>query len=356
MPISNLIVFYFSGTGNARFIAETIIERAEEKGINTKLIDISDTKIPLPEIPDGAVIGFCSATHGFNMPPVMLKYIRKFKRNRSKNVKVFVLNTRAGMKLYKLFTPGLSGIALLLPAFMLRVKGFKIIGLQPMDMPSNWISLHPGIREKVTKSITRRCTGKTKRFTDKIMAGKKVYKGLISLPFDLAVMPIAVVYYFIGRYMLAKTFMASDKCNHCGLCIKECPVNAIQEINGINYWSFSCESCMKCMNSCPHRAIETAHGFTFAVWWLMLSFLSVKLTNYLLDWMLIKKHPDIFHPTLVENVVSISVSFLTVYFAYKLLHFLLRYKIFNRIFTYTSFTKFRFWRRYKFSRKLFADE
>jgi Pyruvate/2-oxoacid:ferredoxin oxidoreductase delta subunit len=356
MPVKNLFVFYFSGTGNARFISEIIIEQAIEKGMQTKLIDISDTQTPGPEIPDDTIIGFCSPTHGFNMPPIMLKFIRDFKRNKYANVKVFVLNTRAGMKLYKLFTPGLSGIALLLPALMLRLKGFGIIGLQPMDMPSNWISLHPGIREKVIKSITNRCARKTKRFADRILAGKKVFKGLISLPIDLAVLPIAILYYFIGRFMLAKTFIASDKCNSCGLCIKECPVKAILEIKGINYWSFSCESCMKCMNACPNRAIETAHGFTFALWWLILSVISVKTTIFLLDLTLIKKFPEVFHPILIENIVSISVSFLTVYFAYKLLNFLLKFKIFNRLFTYTSFTKLRFWRRYKFIRKIFYTD
>ena len=355
MPYKNIILFYFSGTGNAAFITDQIKQRAIEKGLNTIVINIADVKAVFPEIQPDSILGFCSPTHGFNMPPIMLRFIGKMKRNRSKNTCAFVLNTRAGMKLYKLFTPGLSGLALILPAIMLRLKGYRIIGYRPIDMPSNWILLHPGIRSKVVTSIAKRCSRIARKFTDKLISGRKVYRGLISLPIDLAIMPIAMAYYFIGRFMLAKTFIASDKCKHCGLCIKQCPVQAIQEKRGINYWSFSCESCMKCMNSCPERAIETAHGFTFFIWWLILSVLTTFLTNLLLKADSVKNNVNILSESLIFNLSSIALSFLTVFLAYKILHFLLHYRFFNRIFTYTSFTKYRFWRRYKFKQKFSSD-
>jgi len=355
MKYKNILLFYFSGTGNAAFITEQIKHRAIEKGLNAVVVNIADTKTVLPEIQPDSIIGFCSPTHGFNMPPIMLKFIGKMKRNQSKNTRAFVLNTRAGMKLYKLFTPGLNGVALILPAIMLRLKGYKIIGFRPIDMPSNWILLHPGIRSKVVTSIAKRCSKIAQKFTDKLISGRTVYRGLISIPVDLAIMPIALAYYFIGRFMLAKTFIASDKCKHCSLCINQCPVHAIQEKQGINYWSFSCESCMKCINSCPERAIETAHGFTFFIWWLILSVLTTLLTNFLLNTNFVKANLKILNESLIFNLCSIALSFFTVFIAYKIMHFLLHYRFFNRIFTYTSFTKYRFWRRYKFTQKFSTD-
>jgi Pyruvate/2-oxoacid:ferredoxin oxidoreductase delta subunit len=351
MSYKNLTLFYFSGTGNAKFISEEIEKRAKENGLMTELINIADKSVVIPEIPNDTIVGFCSPTHGFNMPPIMLRFIRRFKKCRTNNVGVFVLNTRAGMKLLKLFTPGLSGIALVLPALILRLKGFKLIGYRPIDMPSNWISLHPGIRLKVVDSITDRCASIARKFCDQLISGKKVYRGLISLPIDLAILPISIAYYFIGRFMLAKTFISTDKCTRCGLCIKQCPVNAIQEIRGVNYWAFKCESCMKCMNSCPERAIETAHGFTFLIWWLIISVFTTGLTEYLLRLSFVQNNKNLLTESLINNIVSLGVSFLTVFLCYKLLIFLLRFTFFNRIFAYTSFTKLRFWRRYKYSRK-----
>ena len=282
----------------------------------------------------------------------MLKFIRKFKKRKTKNTKVFVLNTRAGMKIYKLFTPGLSGIALILPALILRIKSYKIVGYRPIDMPSNWISLHPGLRKKVIKSIVDRCENIAEKFIIKLLSGKKVYRGLIDLPVDLLISPVSVLYYLIGRYGLAKTFTATDSCNNCGLCIKQCPVNAIIDINGINYWSFKCESCMKCMNTCPKRAIETAHGFTFLIWWLIFSVITTYITNYLLNLNGLSEIINFLSETVISNIITILVGFVMIYFSYKLLHFLMRYKLFNKITAYTSLTHYKFWRRYKLTESL----
>lgn len=353
----HLIVFWFSGTGNAKKIAEHITQTGKEKGMHTASYNITKlNEDNFPQIQDDTLIGFCSPTHGFNMPPIMLKFTAQFKRCKSKNTHVFIVNTRAGMKLYKLFLPGLSGVAQYLTAFLLRLKGYKIKGYQPMDMPSNWISLHPGIRHKVVMSIVARCKRKTIAFTEKIIQGKRISKGWLSLPFDLAIAPIAVLYYFIGRFAIAKTFYATSACDHCGICIKQCPVKAISEIGGINYWAFTCESCMKCMNVCPKRAIETAHGYTFLLWWLVMSVLGNLILTFLLEQEFIKDRFSEFAETGLYNLIVIGLIFLIVFLGYKLLHLLLRYKWFNKLMAYTSLTRYKFWRRYRLSDHVKAEK
>jgi len=143
-----LIIYYFSGTGNAKRAAEWIIDVAKEKGIETELINIEKIKDNNSyEFKNKTLIGFCFPTHGFNTPPIVINFLRKFPKNLCSDV--FLLNTRAGMKLYKIFTLGLSGIAQIVPAIILKIKGYKIIGFRPLDLPSNWISIHPGLRKKL---------------------------------------------------------------------------------------------------------------------------------------------------------------------------------------------------------------
>jgi hypothetical protein len=67
------------------------------------------------------------------------------------------MNTRAGVKLGRLFLPGLSGIALLLAAVVLMAKGYRIAGMRPIDMPSNWLSIHPSLRPNAVVAIADRC-------------------------------------------------------------------------------------------------------------------------------------------------------------------------------------------------------
>ena len=91
-------------------------------------------------------------------------------------------------------------------------------------------------------------------------AGKKVYRGLYSIPVNLLISPVALGYYVGGEFFLSKTFIANYNCNNCGQCIKECPTSSIKMVGNRPYWKLTCESCMRCLNRCPQRAIEAAHG------------------------------------------------------------------------------------------------
>ena len=74
-----LVIYYFSGTGNARNAAQWITDIADENGVKTHLINIDRFKsIDIPSLSRKTLVGFCSPTHGFNMPPIMLKFINKF--------------------------------------------------------------------------------------------------------------------------------------------------------------------------------------------------------------------------------------------------------------------------------------
>ncbi|MEN8119191.1 MAG: EFR1 family ferrodoxin [Bacteroidota bacterium] len=341
-----LIVYYFSGTGNAKRASEWIIDVAKEQSIDVELININGFKFKkTPYLEQRTLIGLCSPTHGFNLPPIMLKFIYNFPK--VNNADFFILNTRAGMKLYKIFLPGLSGVAQILPTIYLKLKGYKVVGMQPMDLPSNWISLHPGLRKKVIHSIFERCEKITKSFANKILNGKKVYKALLSLPIDLAISPISLAYYFFGRFVIAKTFISTDACTNCGLCQKNCPVNAIEKINDQLYWTFDCESCMHCMNYCPQRAIETAHSFTFLIWWVAFSVLPMLAVNQAVknEFWNIQKGTS--RADILYYFVEFAGGLLIIYLAYRFLHYLMRFKFFNKLIAYTSLTKYRFWRRYK---------
>jgi len=341
-----IIIYYFSGTGNARRTAEWIAEEAEHRGVLTTLVNIEHFEIAdMPPADEKTLIGFCSPTHGFNLPPVMLRFLWKFPKQ--KGTDVFIINTRAGMKMSKLFLPGLGGVAQYYAALVLWLKGYKIKGMQPMDLPSNWISIHPGLKQKVVDSIFKRCERKTRKFANKMLDGKRVYKALWSLPFDLAVAPIALLYFIIGRFAIAKTFVATGKCTKCGLCVKQCPVNAIKMIRNRPYWTFSCESCMRCMNNCPARAIETSHSFTIALWWIILSFIAPWSLSKIYNFNFINLNRQGFLVGLLEEALTWFIGLIVVWLGYEMIHYLMQFKVFDKLVAYTSFTKYKFWRRYK---------
>ncbi len=341
----HLIIYYFSGTGNAKNAALWIKDVAEKKKINTTLINIDRfKKVETPEVTGKVLIGFCAPTHGFNLPPIVLKFIAQFPK--IDNADAFILNTRGGLKLSKLFLPGLSGLAQIFPAIILRLKGIRIVGMQPLDLPSNWIILHPGLRQEVINSMYRRYQKIVEQFANKLFDGGRKYKALLSIPFDIVVIPIAIGYYFIGRFFLAKTLIASDACNQCELCVKQCPVKAIKMIDKRPYWTYKCESCMRCINNCPQRAIETAHGFSGLMFYFGYGFIIPFLYTLWKNLSLGFVKSSSFISGQIIGILEWVIFILFVFLSYYLLQYFMRFKFINRIITYTSLSKYKFWRRY----------
>lgn len=339
----SLQIRYFSGTGNALTACRWIAESARDRGIpaHIQAIDRFDIRM-IEKAPDEALLGFAYPTHGFVLPWFMLKYILLFPMGHNN---VFLMNTRAGMKIGKWNTPGLSGLALLLPILILILKGYRIIGLMSLDMPSNWISVHPGLFPSAVDFIVRTCHGKVDRFSSKILGGQRSIPWYIYvfLPLDLAVSPISIIYLILGRFFLAKTFFATKKCNGCGVCTDCCPVGAIRIIDDRPYWSFYCESCMRCMNICPRQAIETSHSLAA----LMIAITTSIPVNIYVQRLSVSAGLNITGAAfnLAEQIASWFVSLVIIYGVYALVFALLRNRLINRFFTYTSLTYY--WARYK---------
>ena len=73
------------------------------------------------------------------------------------------------MKISSWITPGICGIALWLPALFCKCKGYKTIGFRTVDLPSIWISLHPGLTDKADNAIHVYCEKICISFTEKIL-------------------------------------------------------------------------------------------------------------------------------------------------------------------------------------------
>jgi ferredoxin len=322
----NLLVYYFSGTGNALTAARWMIERAAGTGVSARLFPIVRAgEIEYPRGGGDTLVGFCYPTHGFSTPWTMLKFLIRFPR--AAGAHAFLLNTRAGFMVGPLFAPGVSGIAQYLPMLILRIKGYRVRGLLPLDMPQSWIAVCPPIGKKSIGRVAERCQSMVEGFADRLLAGKRSYRSIIWywLPIDIALLPISAAYFIQGRFFLAKTLFASYRCNSCGLCADNCPVNAIRMIDKRPYWTIHCESCMRCMDLCPQKAIQSLFTRLALFFW----FIIVAGT----EWLPLNSY-------LVFFVIA-PLAYYPVYWA----HFwLVRFKPVNALFTFTSLT--RYWGRY----------
>lgn len=337
-------IYYFSGTGNAEKVSRWIGGVFQKKGVKTEVVHIlKQRKLADMELPD--LIGFCAPTHGFNFPPVMMHFLLRFPSSKGKSV--FIVNTRAGMKMGKWFLPGLSGMAQYFYALVFWLKGYKVVGMRSIDLPSNWISLHPGLKQKVVLSIMKHCKAISEKFASRIVSGRKDLKALWDLIQDILITPIAFAYYLVGRFVFAKSFYADRNCIQCDKCINECTIGAIKKVDHRPFWTYRCESCMHCMNNCPTNAIQTAHGFIFAVFYIVIAVIMKIVWNILINSTLSEIMTPIYANGFLKSIVESVVVFFFLVLAYRIMHFLIKVPFIERIVSYTSLTSYTFWRRFK---------
>jgi ferredoxin len=340
IPFSKIIIYYFSGTGNSKNVALWFSKAATDKGLISHIINIADIdRVHIETPPDDALILFVSPIHGFNYPPAMMHFIMRFPKGKNK---VVLMNTRAGMLIGNWIVPGLTGIAFIFSMCFLKIKGYSIQGSMPVNLPSNWISLHPGLNDRTIKFLHEKNKEKVDAFAEKILTSEKCYKAQKEIVQDILISPISLGYYFIGRFLFSKSYYASSDCNNCDICIKNCPVKAIIKVDNRPFWTYNCESCMKCMSYCPKKAIETAHG-SIAEYWIIYSLVIVVLFY--------KYFEQLFFP--IENgfirwiiETGFFLTFLGIW--YRITHYMLRFRWFERFVVYTSLTKYKWWgRRYR---------
>jgi ferredoxin len=143
---------------------------------------------------------------------------------------------------------------------LLRRKGFDIFLSGGTCYPNNWAQMMDPPGQDLCPEILSNGDSATRDFIAAFHQGEQslyqspwmrnVITGLVSILFSL-----------IGRRVLGKAYIVDTHCNHCGLCVKTCPVGAIRMSHGAfqkPYWNFQCEDCGRCINLCPQRAIQVS--------------------------------------------------------------------------------------------------
>ena len=345
MGYERVILYFMSGTGNTFRAATWMLEAAEGTGSPARLVPIEEGR-PEEEIDQRVedLVGVAMPTHGFIAPWPVIRFVMRFPRGRGTHA--FVVPTRAGMRFGRVCTPGMEGTAGYLVALLLLLKGYSVRGVMGLDMPSNWLSLHPGLHPSNVRVIIARGREKTLRFMERLLSGGTSFGpgSLVELFFGLLLLPVSLGYLLVGRFFLAKLFFPNYDCDGCGLCAANCPNGAIRmwgKKKARPYWTFDCESCMRCMGYCPRNAIEAGHSLGVVIYYVTSIPVSLYLMNTLgkaLPWF------EGLDNRWTRMLLQYPYILLSIFITYLLFTLLIRMPFVNRLFTYTTLT--RFYRRY----------
>ena len=237
------MIFYFSGTGNTRFVAEQIAA-----GIGEELVFIPDAirdKKYEYTIAEGETLGFCFPTHGWQPPRIIREFIRKLKINAEYCWAVTTCGDNMGETMTILNKE-------------LATIGLKTSAVFSVIMPESYVCLPFMYTDTPEREHEKIATAKAllphikKCIREKREGVEELEKGGTPRLYSYVIGG-----YFNARMVNDKKFTVdADVCIKCGKCQKVCPVDNITGTPPEWIHNGRCTSCLACYHYCPVHAIN----------------------------------------------------------------------------------------------------
>ena len=239
------MIFYFSGTGNSKHVAEQLAAMLGERlvAIGEAVAEGTYTFA----LAEGESVGWVFPTYSWGPAPIAADFASK----------VQLQGCCADTYCYMVTTCG-DEVGETVSMFAKSLGNIRLKAAFSVQMPNNYILL-PGFdvddkaleRSKVEASAAR-----IKAVAEAIAAKRE--------SIDVVVGPwrrlkSRLIDPLFRRFAMSdKAFAANaDVCTRCGLCARECPANNITLDGGsLPRWHGNCTMCLSCIHRCPVRAIE----------------------------------------------------------------------------------------------------
>ena len=227
------MIYYFSATGNNKYVAQKIAE-----AIGDEAISIQECT---PSLPASDVVGFVSPTYGWGLPEIMKRFFT--------NLSVSSVSYLFFVATYGT-SPGFIGAQ---AKKMLAKRGQTVNAFFSVKMPDNWTPTYDlsdpaqvaETNQKADEELAVVLEQIKVHKTGDFMKDKKPYiASVIALP-------------EYEKMRRTSHFKVDDTCIGCGLCEKKCPDYAIRMENKKPTWiKEQCIMCLGCLHRCPKFAIQ----------------------------------------------------------------------------------------------------
>ena len=256
------MIFYFSGCGNSKFVAETIAA-----GLNDTLIFIPEAARENRykyELAKGESLGFVFPIYSWAPPKLVLDFVEKM------TVKVGPSTLRqaqgpqgSGTLPYTYFacTCGDNcGHTEKVFRKAVEAKGWSLSACFSVQMPETYIGM-AGFKLDTDEKAKQKIDEADAMLARNIprLINKECFSEIVkgSMPW----LKTYLVNPGFNQYATDDTkYLSTDKCISCGKCVEICPLKNIILEEGRPKWHGNCTMCMACYHHCPVNAIQYGKG------------------------------------------------------------------------------------------------
>ena len=240
------MIFYFSGTGNSLYVAQTIAKDLDEKliSISEELSSESDFVYTLKQTER---IGFVFPVYAWGLPKIVSMFINKMSfKNYESNFVFFAATCGDDI-----------GCTRRLFEKEIRKKSLMLNSAYSIVMPDCYISL-PGFDVDTTEVRSKKLAEAPLILRYVVKEIKERRRGIFRLkPGPYAWAKSYILRPLFNAFLMSdKPFLSTDKCNGCGKCERVCPLHNIDCSDKRPKWKGNCTGCLACYHNCPTNAVQ----------------------------------------------------------------------------------------------------
>lgn len=243
--MKQLRAFYFSGTGNTKFVTHYLIGKLSTE-FSSKMFDIAEKRDFTREITEADLLLIAFPIYG-SSPPLPMRHFVVDYGKLFENKMIAIAETQ-----YFFSGDGAASLGRTLE----RLRA-DVAFAEHFNMPNNLAdcALFKVRNGNETDRIMLKATRKMDVFAERILSGKRLKRGF------------GIFAHVIGYYGQRKWWRRNEKakrsavkidnlrCVGCGWCSNHCPVGNLELHKGFARAKDKCVFCYRCVNFCPKKAI-----------------------------------------------------------------------------------------------------
>ncbi len=236
-----LLLVYYTGTYNTRFLTDEIERRLLDRGHAVDRVEINRAAKPV-ETEGYDLIGFGYPVYGFNSPLPFNRYLRRLRFRRGQ--KYFIYKNSGE-------TFAMNNASSRIVLRRMRRKKLDFCGEYHYVMPYN-------IHFPFDRAFVREILAEDAKLMEIMLY--RLERGIVSeiksnIIYNLAAAAVSVQK-IGGRVNSFFYRVDREKCVKCMRCVRDCPEENIRYEKGKIRFGHRCDMCMRCSFYCPTAAIS----------------------------------------------------------------------------------------------------
>ncbi|QQO08684.1 EFR1 family ferrodoxin [Breznakiella homolactica] len=230
----NILIYYFSGTGNSLYAAKTLASLLP----GSRIVNIAGEMLREFPVIEAEKLVFVFPSYAYGLPAMVSGFVRKAEIRAPYIAALVTCGTSPGGTL-----PEMSRL--------LKGRGLTLSAGFTVPTVENFI---PIFGPQGERKIRMRLASESEAVS---LAGESIRRGGIRRIRPVPHISTAVSRLFLmARNLLNSFYKVSDDCDGCGICAAVCPAQCIVVAGREKpVFSSGCEVCQACLNWCPRKAI-----------------------------------------------------------------------------------------------------